>query len=99
MDGWRVTLTQEAEADLAALVGFLAAKRPGAAERIGLEIVEAIFTLDRLPNRGAPMRKRPGLQKLVHRHWLLIYRVNASASLVEIIRIWDNRRDPARLKI
>ncbi len=77
---------------------FLAAKSPAAAERIGLEIVEAIFTLDRLPNLGAPMRKRPGLRKLVHRQWLIIYRVNASAALVEIIRIWDSRRDPVKLR-
>jgi hypothetical protein len=29
----------------------------------------------------------------------VIYRVNEAAFLVEIVRIWDNRQDPARLRL
>jgi plasmid stabilization system protein ParE len=97
--GWKVALTDEAEADLGAVVAFLAKQSPAAAERIGLELVEKIFSLNHQPNRGAPVRKRPGLRKLAHRHYLLIYRINEAASLVEIVRIWDNRRDPVRLRV
>ena len=97
--GWRVALTDEAESDLEAVVAFLARKSPAAAERIGLELVELIFSLDLLPNRGAPLRKRPGLRKIAHRHYLVIYRVNEAAALVEIVRVWDNRRDPQRLRL
>jgi plasmid stabilization system protein ParE len=97
--GWQVALTEQADADLGDVVAFLAKKSPTAAERIGLELVEVIFSLDQLPNRGAPVRKRPGLRKLAHRHYLVIYRVNEAASLVEILRIWDNRQDPARLRV
>ena len=97
--GWRVALTHEAEADLGRVVAFLARKSPTAAERIGLELVALIFALDELPHRGAPVQRRPGLRKLAHRHYLIIYRVNDTASLVEIIRIWDNRRDPQRLHL
>ena len=32
-----------------------------AAERIGLERVDLIFSLDLMPNRGALMRNRPAL--------------------------------------
>lgn len=81
------------------MVAFLAKQSPTAAERIGLELVGFIFSLDHLPNRGAPVRMRPGLRKLAHRHYLLIYRINEAVSLVEIVRIWDNRRDPARLRV
>ena len=97
--GWHVALTDEAEADLEAVVAFLAAKSPAAAERIGLELVDLIFTLDQLPNRGAPVRKRPSLRKLAHRHYLVIYRVNEAQNLVEIIRIWDGRQDPQSLRL
>lgn len=58
-----------------------------------------IFSLDQLPHRGNPVRKRPGLRKIAHRHYLVIYRVNEAVSLVEIVRIWDNRQDPARLRL
>lgn len=58
-----------------------------------------IFSLDHLPHRGTPVRKRPGLRKIAHRNYLVIYRVNEAAFRVEIVRIWDNRRDPARLRL
>jgi plasmid stabilization system protein ParE len=94
---WRLALTEQAERDLEGVVAFLAQKSPIAAESIGFELVAIIFSLDHLPRRGAPMGTRSGLRKLAHRHYLLIYRINESAAIVEIVRIWDNRRDPARL--
>lgn len=97
--GWQVALTDEADADLGEVVAFLAKKSPAVAERIGLELVALIFSLDQLPNRGAPVRRRPGLRKLAHRKYLVIYRVNEAAFLVEILRIWDGRQDPARLRV
>jgi plasmid stabilization system protein ParE len=97
--GWRIALTDAAEADLGNVVAFLAQKSPAAAERIGLELVDLIFSLDQMPHRGAPVRKRPGLRKLAHRHYLVIYRVNEANALVEIVRVWDNRQDPARLRL
>jgi plasmid stabilization system protein ParE len=97
--GWRVALTDEAEADLESVVTFLAQKSPAAAERIGLELVNLIFSLDQLPQRGAAVRARPTLRKLAHRHYLIIYRANPAAALVEIVRIWDNRQDPAKLRL
>lgn len=97
--GWQVALTDEAEADLRNVVAFLAQRSPAAAERIGLELVDLIFSLDHLPLRGAPVRKRPVLRKIAHRHYLVIYRINEATSQVEIVRIWDNRKDPARLRL
>lgn len=81
------------------MVAFLAQKSPTAAERIGLELVELIFSLNHLPHRGTPVRKRPSSRKIAHRHYLVIYRINETAALVEIVRIWDNRQDPARLRL
>ncbi len=97
--GWHVALTDEALGDLEQVVAFLAQQSPAAAERLGLELVALIFSLEELPNRGAHVRARPVLRKLVHRHYLVIYRVNDAAGLVEIVRVWDNRRDPARLRL
>ena len=97
--GWRVALTDEAEADLESVVAFLAQKSPAAAERIGLELVDLIFALDQLPHRGVPVKARPMLRKLAHRHYLIIYRVNPAAAFVEIVRIWDNRQDSAKLRL
>lgn len=97
--GWQVALTDQADADLESVVAFIAQKSPAAAERIGLELVAIIFALDQLPNRGAPVRLWPGLRKIAHRHYLIIYRVNEAASVVEIVRIWDGRQDPQKLRL
>ena len=97
--GWQVGLTADADRDLEAAVAFLAQQSPVAAERVGLELVELIFSLDQLPYRGATVRHRPALRKLAHRHYLVIYRVSEDARLVEIVRIRDNRRDPATLRM
>jgi len=96
--GWQVALTEQADADLGDVVAFLAKKSPTAAERIGLELVALIFSLEQLPNRGASVRKRSGLRKLAHRHYLIVYRVNEAENRVEIVRVWDGRQDPARLR-
>ena len=96
---WRIALTDTAEADLEAAVAFLSQFSPEAAERIGLELVALIFSLDQLPNRGAPVKARPGLRKLSHRDYLIYYRVNEPARLVEVVRIWDGRKNPTNLML
>ncbi len=96
---WRVALTDKAEGDLEAAVAFLAGFSPVVAERIGLELVEIIFSLDQLPHRGTPVRARPGLRKLSHRYYLIYYRVDEPNRLVEIVRIWDGRKNPASLAL
>lgn len=53
--GWQVALTDEADSDLGNVVAFLAQKSPTAAERIGLELVDLIFSLHHLPHRGTPV--------------------------------------------
>ncbi len=99
MGAWRVALSPEAEGDLERVTAFLAQKSPAAAERVGLEIVEVIFSLDQLPARGVPVRSRPGLRKIVHRYFLVIYRVHEAARLVEVVRVWDGRQNPASLEL
>jgi plasmid stabilization system protein ParE len=97
--GWGITLSDQAEADLQAAVEFLASHSGEAAVRIGSELVDLIFTLDELPRRGTPVKVRPGLRKLLHRHYLIYYRINEPLLLVEVVRIWDGRRNPAHLTL
>jgi len=99
MGPWRIALSEPAEHDLERVTAFLARKNVAAAERIGLEIVAVIFSLDTLPARGAPLRGRPGLRKVVHRHYVIIYRLHEAGQMVEIVRVWDGRLDPAGLDL
>ena len=97
--GFQVGLTEEAQADLGVVVRFLAEQNPEAAARIGNEILDAALSLTLFPRRGTPVRRRPGMRKLSLRHYLIFYQVNEAAQWVEVVRIWDGRRDPTSLRL
>jgi plasmid stabilization system protein ParE len=65
--GWSVGLNERAEHDLASAVAFLAQKNPAAAERLGLKLVETIFSLEHMPYRGVAVNGRPGYRRILHR--------------------------------
>lgn len=94
--GWRVTLSERADLDLGQAVEFLARKSPEAAERLGLSLVDSIFSLTEMPHRGVAVRGRPGYRRILHPPWFLIfYRLDEPGQRVEIVRVWDARQDPA----
>lgn len=98
--GWRIALTEQADHDLKATVAFLAAKSPAAAERLGMGLVDSIFRLVDFPFHGMAIQARPGYRRTLHRPWhLIFYRLDETAQIVEIVRIWDGRRNPADLTL
>ena len=97
--GYQVGLTDAAIEDLRGAVRFLAEKNSEAALRLGEEILDAALSLALLPRRGAPVRRRPGMRKLSHRYFLIFYQVNEADQWVEIVRIWDGRKDPSALHL
>ncbi len=97
--GYQVGLTESARDDLGAVVAFIATKNPEAAFRIGNELLDTALALTTFPKRGTSIKSRPGLRKLTHRHWLIIYQVNENTRWIEIVRIWDGRQNPASLRI
>jgi plasmid stabilization system protein ParE len=98
--GWKIALNERAESDLEQVVTFLARKNPEAARRLGLELVETIFSLAQLPHRGVAIRSRPGYRRILQRPWFLIfYRIIDAPQRVEIVRIWDARQNPAALEL
>ena len=74
-------------------------KNPEAAGRIGHELLDAALTLTMFPPPGRAGRRRLGLRKLTHRHYLIFYQVNDASQWVEIVRIWDGRQDPTKLRL
>lgn len=96
---FRVGITEPAELDLAAIVRFIAKDNPAAARRIGDELFDLGFSLEKFPYRGAPVRGRPGYRRLTHRHYVIFYTVDELHHKVDLTRIWDGRRNPADLRI
>lgn len=98
---YKVGLTEAARHDLGAAVRFIAVdgQNPEAALRIGNELLDAALSLALFPRRGSPVRLRPGMRKLSHRYWLIFYQVNEAARTVEVVRVWDGRKDPKELRL
>ncbi len=98
--GWSVRLSEQSELDLEQAVAFLALKSPAAAARLGLGLVETIFSLANLPHRGRPVAGRLGYRRVLYQPWFLIfYRVDEAGHAVEIVRIWDARQDPVGFRL
>jgi plasmid stabilization system protein ParE len=97
--GYKVGLTDAAQADLAAAVRFLAEKSSEAAMRVGNELLDVVLSLSLMPRRGTAVRRRPGMLKVSHRYYLIFYQVNEADQWVEVVRIWDGRKDPAALQL
>lgn len=97
---YRVIISKPALGDLESLARFIAHSVHGSstvALKIGEELIALSDSLSTLPHRGAVVRRRPGLRKLSHRYYLIIYQVNETARIVEVVRIWDGRQNPSGL--
>ncbi len=96
---YRIGLTPQAEADLDALVAFIAQDRPQAAQRFSRAITARVRTLSHVPYLGAVFRRREGIRYLVHSPYLIIYRIDDEVELVEVLRFWHGARSARRLSL
>lgn len=94
--GYQVIFSGHSHRDLEQIVRFLAQKNTAAAERLGHALVDHALSLGAMPRIGAPVRERPAVRRIFHRPWFLIYyQVDEAAQAVEILSIWDVRKNPA----
>lgn len=94
--GYPVVFSAQSNRDLGQIVRFLAQKNPAAAERLGHALVDRALFVGTMPHMGTPVHERSSVRRVIHRPWFLIYyRVDEAVRMVEIIRIWDARQNPA----
>jgi plasmid stabilization system protein ParE len=90
----KITVSQEALADLARLHDFLEGKSPRAAERAIATLVAAIQSLDNFPERGRPSGAA-NLRELIvpfgRSSYVLRYAYRAEADEIVVIRLWHSR--------
>ena len=98
--GYKVVITIRANEDLRQVVTFLAAKSPAAAERLGFRLLDMARSLADMPQRGIRVRDRGNVRRVPCGKWHAIYyRVIEASRVIEILRYWDGRRNPADLKL
>jgi plasmid stabilization system protein ParE len=80
-----VIILEEALEDLRKIVAYISSENPGAAEALGLGLLEEAMSLESLPYRGSRVKKRRGLLKLIHGNYLIYYRIQEQKKVVEIL--------------
>ena len=92
--GWKVIISPSARGDLADIVSYIARHNADAAARIGYELVAKAERLASFPEWGrcVPEFQRPEVREIVHRSYRIIYRLNATAQSVEVVRFWHGAR-------
>lgn len=99
MDSYTVSLLSKAYRDLDEIYAYIAKTllEPGTAEKLLDEIEEAIFSLEHLPNRGAPRRTgihaNKGYRQLFVKNYTIIYRVDETAKRVIIATVRYSRSE------
>lgn len=87
---YRIVWRPMAEADLTNIIDFIAQDNPARAETFGQELRDKALPLAQHPKMGRT--GRPGLpaavrELVVHRNYIVFYRVLDDAGTVEILRV------------
>jgi toxin ParE1/3/4 len=90
----KVIWSDEAIADLAAIVRYIAIDRARAAEKFGFTIFERTRVLAHFPLTGRvmPEENDPAVREIIVEPYRIIYEVNPSGQTVDILRIWHAAR-------
>ena len=96
---YQVGLTDEALMDLRSTAEFIARQSPRMAEKVGGELLELAESLADFPKRGMPVKGRSQMRKVFRWSYVIYYRVKESEKRVQILRIWDARQAPWRLRL
>jgi plasmid stabilization system protein ParE len=92
--GSPIIIAPSARNDLRDIVAFAALRNPDAAERLGFALIARAESLAQFPLRGrvVPEYNDPRLREVLHLSYRVIYRFNAAAQTVEVIRFWHAAR-------
>jgi plasmid stabilization system protein ParE len=97
---FKVIFSTQSNCDLGRIVEFLAQKNPSAAERLGNALVDHALSLGAMPRVGAAVRERPQVRRIFHQPCFLIYyRIDDTSQVIEVVRFWDVRQNPADFKL
>jgi toxin ParE1/3/4 len=94
---WRVRLANRALRDLDHIYGYIEAASSAQAALWFTRLEQAIFSLERMPQRGTRVPEVAGLRQLLHGLkpyvYRVIYEVDEAAETVYVLHVRGPRRD------
>jgi toxin ParE1/3/4 len=92
---YKILFTEDALAELEALLSYIRSDNATAAERLGRALLTHVELLQDFPRLGVRVAHRRGMRMLVHFPIRIYYRVHEDRFLVEILHFWHgSRREP-----
>ena len=90
----KVIWSDEALADLGAIVSYVAADNCSAAESLGRTILERTRILAEFPQAGrvVPEERGPSVREIIVEPYRVIYELNATTGTVDVLRVWHAAR-------
>ena len=97
---YRVVLSPSARADLRDIVRYISFDAPERALQFGLFLISRTQLLAQSPELGrvVPEFEDPFIREIVVRSYRVVYRLNDSRRLVEVIRFWHAARGTPEIK-
>jgi toxin ParE1/3/4 len=92
---YKILYNEDALADLEAILDYIRADNPTAAERFGTAILDHIELLQSFPRLGVRVSELPEIRKFTHSPIRIYYRIHEDRKMVEILHFWHGARsDP-----
>jgi plasmid stabilization system protein ParE len=98
---YRIILAASARTDLRDIVRYISLDNPDAALRFGRFLISKTKLLAQSPEVGrmVPEFEDPLIREMIVRSYRVVYRVNHSQHLVEVIRFWHAARDVPEIDV
>jgi plasmid stabilization system protein ParE len=99
MDTYRINITDTAKQDILSISAYISneLQEPAIAVKAVNAILDAIYTLEEMPNRIGPAKDERlaemGIRPLYVKNYTVFFRIVESAQVVDIVRVLYSRRD------
>ena len=94
-----LTWSPSARLDLREILAYIAEDDPAAGQKFVQSVFDTVEQLRRFPEAGrvVPEFDNPSIREVIRRPCRIVYRINATKSLVEIARVWHAARGIPRV--
>jgi toxin ParE1/3/4 len=96
---YEVIIARSALRDLEQIRAYIARENPATSETFCLKLLDEANSLRTFPERGGIIAERPGARFVLVYPYLVVYRIDARARTVHVLRFWHGARERIRMRL
>ena len=85
---YKILYNEKALGDLEAILDYIRADNPAAAERFGTALLNHVELLQNFPRLGVPVARLPQVRKFLHSPIRVYYVIHEDRQMIEILHFW-----------